>query len=138
MPATSRRPAFYALGTGRLGEALTLLHPPYTLWHLSYVALGAGVAPHIYVNRLLWALAAFGLAVGIGAHALDELRDRPLQTSFSDRALALAGGLSLLAALAIGVAGIVTVLRWLTPLVVGGRTVPSGLQPRADGRPLPQ
>jgi hypothetical protein len=120
MVAAPRRPAFYALGPGRLSEALTLLHPPYTLWHLSFVALGAGVAPQIYVNRLLWALAAFGLAVGIGAHALDEMRDRPLRTSFSDRSLAIAGGLSLLAALAIGVAGIVTVSVWLIPFVVAG------------------
>ncbi len=120
MVAAPRRPAFYALGPGRLGEALTLLHPPYTLWHLSFVALGAGVAPHVYVNRLLWALAAFALAVGIGAHALDEMRDRPLQTSFSDRGLAVAGALSLLAALAIGVAGIITVSVWLAPLVVAG------------------
>jgi hypothetical protein len=118
--ATPRRPAFYALGPGRMGEALTLLHPPYTLWHLSYVALGAGVAPHIHSGRLLWALAAFGLAVGIGAHALDELRDRPLQTSFADRTLAVAGGLALLGALAIGVGGIVTVSAWLTPLVIAG------------------
>ena len=120
MLATPRRPAFYALGPGRLSEVLTLLHPPYTLWHLSYVALGAGVAPQIHVNRLLWTLAAFGLAVGIGAHALDEMRDRPLQTSFSDRALGLAGGLSLLAALAIGIGGILTVSAWLTPLVIAG------------------
>lgn len=120
MLAAPRRPAFYALGQGRLSDALTLLHPPYTLWHLSYVALGAGVAPQIHVNRLLWSLAAFGLAVGIGAHALDEMRDRPLQTGFSDRALGLAGGLSLLGALAIGIGGIVTVSPLLTPLVLAG------------------
>jgi len=118
--ATPRRPAFYALGSGRLGEAVTLLHPPYTLWHLSYVALGAAVAPQIYTGRLLWTLAAFGLAVGIGAHALDELRDRPLQTGFADRTLAVAGALALLGALAIGVAGIISVSVWLTPLVIAG------------------
>jgi hypothetical protein len=118
--ATPRRPAFYALGSGRLSEAFTLLHPPYTLWHLSYVALGAAVAPQIHTGRLLWALAAFGLAVGIGAHALDELRDRPLQTSFADRTLLVAGSLSLLGAVAIGIGGIVTVSPWLAPLVLAG------------------
>ena len=35
------RPAFYALAPGGWRDWWTLLHPPYTLWHLSYVALGA-------------------------------------------------------------------------------------------------
>ncbi len=85
--ARAERPAFYALGGGRMGELLTLLHPPYTAWHLSYFALGAALAPTLYVDRLLWGLAAFALAVGIAAHAFDELHDRPLRTSFSDRTL---------------------------------------------------
>jgi len=33
MGATHERPAFYAVGRGRAGDLLTLLHPPYTLWH---------------------------------------------------------------------------------------------------------
>ena len=80
MSVTSERPAFYALGRGRFGDVVTLLHPPYTAWHLSYFVLGAALAPTVYVNRLLWGLAAFALAVGLAAHALDELHDRPLRT----------------------------------------------------------
>jgi hypothetical protein len=120
VPASSERPAFYALGHGRLGDLLTLLHPPYTAWHLSYVALGASAAPKLHVDRLLWALAAFGLAVGVAAHALDELHDRPLDTGFSDRALIGMAATSLLGALAIGVAGIITVSAWLAPFVLAG------------------
>jgi hypothetical protein len=120
LTATRERPAFYALGRGRLGDAVTLLHPPYTAWHLSYVALGAAVAPALSVNRLLWSLAAFALAVGVGAHAFDELHDRPLRTGFGDRTLLAAGWLGLLGAVAIGVAGVVTVTAWLAPLVVVG------------------
>jgi hypothetical protein len=120
MVARPQRPAFYALGGGRLSDALTLLHPPYTLWHLSYFAIGAALAPHLYVNRLLWGLAAFALAVGVAAHALDELHDRPLGTRFSDGGLALAAALSAAGAVAIGIAGIVTVSAWLTPFVVLG------------------
>ena len=59
---------------------MTLLHPPYTLWHLSYVAVGAALAPHFHLDRMLWALASFFLAMGIAAHALDELNGRPLRT----------------------------------------------------------
>ncbi|MHB8532071.1 MAG: UbiA prenyltransferase family protein [Solirubrobacteraceae bacterium] len=114
------RPAFYALGGGRMGDALTLLHPPYTAWHLSYFALGAGLAPHVRANRLLWGLAAFALAVGVAAHALDELHDRPLGSGFSDRSLRAAAGLSMLGALAIGVGGAVAVSPWLIPLVLAG------------------
>jgi hypothetical protein len=121
MPASAERPAFYALGRGLPGDVLALLHPPYTAWHLSYVAIGAATAAsHLYVNRLLWTLAAFGLAVGVAAHALDELHDRPLRTRLSDRALIVMAALSLLGALAIGVAGILTVSVALTPFVVAG------------------
>jgi hypothetical protein len=120
MHATPERPAFYARGRGLPGDLLALLHPPYTAWHLSYVAIGAAIAPDFHGGRLLWALAAFALAVGVSAHALDELHDRPLGTSISDRALiALAIG-GLLGALAIGVAGILTVTPLLAPFVVAG------------------
>jgi len=120
MAARPERPAFYALGRGRAGDLLTLLHPPYTAWHLSYFALGAAAAPRLYVDRLLWGLAAFGLAVGIAAHALDELHDRPLRTGLSDRTLRVLAVSSLLGALAIGIGGIVTVTAWLIPFVVAG------------------
>jgi hypothetical protein len=120
MPAAPDRPAFYALGRGRVGELLTLLHPPYTAWHLSYFALGAAVAPHLYVDRLLWGLGAFGLAVGVAAHALDELHDRPLGTGLSDRTLKVLAAGSLTGALAIGVGGVLTVSVALAPLVLAG------------------
>ena len=120
MRAAPERPAFYALGTGRLGDLVALLHPPYTAWHLSYFALGAAVAPRVHADRLLWGLAAFALAVGVAAHALDELHDRPLGTALPDGALAWMAAISLLGALAIGVAGAVTVTPWLAPLVVTG------------------
>jgi hypothetical protein len=120
MRAAPERAAFYALGRGRAGDLLTLLHPPYTAWHLSYLALGAAVAPHVYAGRLLWGLAAFALAVGIAAHALDELHDRPLATGLSRRTLLALAGFSLLGALAIGVAGAIVVSPLLVPLVVAG------------------
>jgi hypothetical protein len=68
-------------------------------------------------------LLAFFLAVGIGAHAFDELHDRPLGTGFSDRALAIAGGLALAAATGIGVVGVATVSATLAPLVVFGAAI---------------
>jgi len=114
------RPAFYALRGGRVGDALTLLHPPYTAWHLSYFAIGAALAPHVYVNRLAWGLAAFALAVGVAAHALDELHGRPLRTRLSDRALVGAAAVGMASAVAIGVAGVLTVTAWLAPFVLAG------------------
>jgi len=120
MHASTERPAFYARGRGLPGDLLALLHPPYTAWHLSYVAIGAAAAPHLDVGRLLWALAAFALAVGVSAHALDELHDRPLGTAISDRALIALAIVGLLGALAIGVAGVLTVTPLLAPFVVTG------------------
>src|ERR1700689_662261 len=112
MPAKPERPAFYALSGGGWRDLLTLLHPPYTIWHLSYFALGAAVAPHVYVGRLLWGLAAFALAVGVAAHALDELHDRPLRTGLSDGALRALAVVSLLAAIGIGIGGVLSVSAW--------------------------
>src|SRR5213595_1616683 len=98
------RPAFYALRPGRWRDLVTLLHPPYTAWHLSYVALGAAAAPVVHADRLAAALGAFFLAVGVSAHALDELQGRPLRTRVSRRFLiGLAGG-GLLGAVGIGLA----------------------------------
>jgi len=120
MAAPAGRPAFYALGRGRLGELMTLLHPPYTAWHLSYFAIGAAAAPHVYVGRLLWGLLSFALAVGVAAHALDELHDRPLGTGLADRTLIVLAAVSLLGALAIGLAGVIWVSPWLIVLVLAG------------------
>jgi hypothetical protein len=118
--ASTERPAFYARGRGLPGDLLALAHPPYTAWHLSYVAIGAAAASHFHVGRLLWALAAFALAVGVAAHALDELHDRPLDTAIPDRALVALAVLGMLGALTIGVAGIIVVTPLLVPFVVAG------------------
>jgi hypothetical protein len=118
------RPAFYALAPGGWRDLATILHPPYTLWHLSYVALGAAAAHQIHVDRLLAALAAFFLAVGVSAHALDELQGRPLRTRLSDHTLVALAAVGLGGALAIGVAGILSVSATLLPFVaVGGFAV---------------
>ena len=97
------RPAFYALAPGGWRDYVTLLHPPYTLWHLSYVAVGAALAPHMKWGLLGWTVLAFLLAMGVGAHALDELHGRPLGTSISAFSLWTVSVLGLLGAAAIGV-----------------------------------
>ena len=114
------RPAFYALAPGGWRDYVTLLHPPYTLWHLSYVAIGAGLAPHLETPRLLFALAAFFLAVGIGAHALDELNGHPLQTQIPDRVLVGLAAVSIGGAVALGVMASLLYTLWLAPFVAAG------------------
>jgi hypothetical protein len=115
------RPAFYALRPGGWRDLVTLLHPPYTAWHLSYVALGTAAAQGaIHGDRLWAALGAFFLAVGIGAHALDELNGRPLRTSLSPVVLIALGATGVLGGIAIGIVGIVVVSPLLVPLVVAG------------------
>ena len=77
MSAPTARPAWYALETGGWRDYVTLLHLPYTAWHLSYVVIGGCLAPVVAWGRLGAAVLAFALAVGIGAHALDELQRTP-------------------------------------------------------------
>ncbi len=118
------RPAFYAARPGAWRDWWTLLHPPYTAWHLSYVVIGACLAPHVYLSRLLASVAAFFLAVGVAAHALDELHGRPLRTSIPGSLLVAATVVGLAGALALGIVGI-AVIGWpagwvLLPFMVAG------------------
>jgi hypothetical protein len=113
----SARPAWYALETGGWRDYVTLLHLPYTAWHLSYVVIGGCLAPVVAWGRLSAAVVAFGLAVGIGAHALDELNGRPLRTGIPSSMLAALAIVSVGAASAIGVIGALAYEPWLVLLV---------------------
>jgi len=106
-PATraGARPAWYAASPGKWRDWLTLIHPPYTAWHLSYVLVGAAMAPQFHLGRLLATLAAFALAVGLGAHALDELRGRPLGTRIPSPVLVSVAAVSICGAVVLGAFG---------------------------------
>lgn len=109
----SPTPAFYALIPGGWRDYWTLLHPPYTVWHLSYVALGAAIAPRFRMQWLLESLLAFFLAMGVAAHALDELRGRPLGTRIPSSVLVGLAVVGLTGAVALGVHGVVSATGWL-------------------------
>jgi hypothetical protein len=97
-----------------------VLHPPYTAWHLSYVLIGASLAPTLNIVRLVASVLAFFLAVGIAAHALDELRGRPLQTEIPGAVLWAAAAIGLLGAVSLGIAGVFVVGPWLIPFIAMG------------------
>ena len=120
MPDPDRRPAFYASRAGRWGDWWTVLHPPYTAWHLSYVIIGAALAPHVDQIRLLATVLAFFAAVGVAAHALDELHGHPLRTRIPDTALVAATAIGLVVAVTLGIAGISRVGPMLIPFIVVG------------------
>jgi hypothetical protein len=119
-PSAGGRPAFYAAGPGRWREWWTLLHPPYTAWHLSYVVIGACLAPTVNATILVGTLLAFFLAVGVAAHALDELHGRPLGTTIPSSALVAAAVVGLAGAVALGIAGVVEIGWPLVPFLVVG------------------
>jgi demethylmenaquinone methyltransferase / 2-methoxy-6-polyprenyl-1,4-benzoquinol methylase len=105
LPSASLAPAFYAARGHGWRDYWTLLHPPYTIWHLSYVLLGAALAPAPDPRTVAGALVAFGLAVGVGSHAFDELQGRPLRTHIPSPVLVALGTAALLTASAIGLVG---------------------------------
>ena len=120
------RPSFYALRPGGARDYWTLLHPPYTLWHLSFVALGACVVDTIEPRNLVMALVAFFLAVGVAAHALDELHGRPLRTLIPRSMLISLAVIGVAGALAIGLYGASIVSWWgLVFIAIGGFLVPA-------------
>jgi hypothetical protein len=97
-----------------------VLHPPYTAWHLSYVVIGASLAPALNLTTLGATLGAFFLAVGVAAHCLDELNGRPLRTSIRGSHLWAAAVVSLGLAVTLGVAGVVRIGPGLVPFIVVG------------------
>jgi hypothetical protein len=116
---TVQKPAWYTVGGhGVLSDLLNLLHPPYTLWHLSYVTIGIALSPTIYLGRSIAVLVSFFLGLGIGAHALDETMGNPLKTRLSRGKLYFIGFLSLGAAAAIGGYYVLTLSFVLLPIIL--------------------
>jgi hypothetical protein len=114
------RPAFYALAPGGWRDYVTLLHLPYTLWHLSYVVIGGCLAPHPNGGRLALTVLAFLLGLGVAAHALDELNGRPLRTQIPTGMLLALAVISLASACAIGIAVAFAHDLWLLAFVAFG------------------
>lgn len=120
-PSVSQpQPAFYAARPGGWRDWWNLLHVPYTAWHLAYVVIGAALAPHVSLTRLLATLLAFFLAVGIAAHGLDELQSRPLHTRIPSSVLVAVSATALLGAVVLGVAGLSRVGWPLVPFLTIG------------------
>jgi hypothetical protein len=121
LPDPHRRPAYYASARpGGWHDWWTLLHPPYTGWHLAYVVIGASLAPHVDISRLVATLLAFFAAVGLSAHALDELHGRPLRTGIPRATLVAVAVVGLAVAVGLGVAGVARVGWVLVPFIVAG------------------
>src|SRR5438445_3210888 len=123
MPEEARilGPAYYATrARGWRRDVWAVLHPPYTAWHLSYVVIGAGLAPSLDVKRLAATVLAFFLAVGISAHALDELRGRPLETDLPAKTRWAAAILGLVGAVGLGLAGVFVVGPGLLRFIAAG------------------
>jgi hypothetical protein len=120
VPDPDRRPAYYAARSDGWRDWWTLLHPPYTAWHLSYVVIGASLAPHVDLTRLVATLLAFFAAVGLSAHALDELHGRPLRTRIPSAALVAVTVVGLTASVALGLVGAARVGWVLVPFIVAG------------------
>jgi hypothetical protein len=115
----SDAPAFY-VRRGFARDWLAILHPPYTAWHLGYVVVGGCLAAEVDWTVLALTVLAFFLALGLGAHALDELQGRPLGTTIPRPLLIVVAVTSTAAACAIGLAVAMTTTAWIVPLVVVG------------------
>lgn len=120
------RRAFYTRTGTIAADLISLLHLPYTAWHLSYVGIGAALAPQVNWTHLLGTLIAFFLGLGVGAHAFDEVRGRPLQTNLSDRALWLLGGGGMLGAGLVAVVGAVVISLEVLPWAAAGIALATG------------
>lgn len=112
--------AFYARRGSTNADLITILHVPYTIWHLSYVAIGAAAAPSVDWVRLVGTLVAFLAGLGVSAHALDEVHDRPLATSLDDRSLWLLAVGGLVVAAAVAIVGAFVISPWVLAWAAAG------------------
>ncbi|MGH8875707.1 MAG: hypothetical protein ACRDVM_10720 [Acidimicrobiia bacterium] len=121
-----KQPAYYARPGTLVRDLLAVLHPPYTAWHLSYVAIGAALAPSLDWWRLAGTLTAFLLGTGVAAHALDEWQGRPLRTGLGDRMLLVLGVGGFLAAGMVAAVGAVVVSPWVLAWAGAGTILAAG------------
>lgn len=112
--------AFYARRGSPVSDLVTILHLPYTAWHLSYVVIGAALAPDLDWVRLAGTVAAFFFGLGVAAHALDEVQDRPLATSLPDGTLWVLGIGGMAGAAAVAVAGAFVISGWVLVWAAAG------------------
>jgi hypothetical protein len=84
------------------------------------VVIGACLAPVVSVTRLIATLLAFFCAVGLSAHALDELHGRPLGTRIPSSVLVAVTVVGLVGAVVLGLAGLSRVGWALVPFLVLG------------------
>jgi lysylphosphatidylglycerol synthetase-like protein (DUF2156 family) len=120
------QPAFYAHIGSPWGDLFSLLHPPYTAWHLSYVVYGAAVASEFDLLHLAGALVAFLFGTGIAAHALDELHGHPMGTQFGDSVLLTLGVGGLMASLVVAVLGALVISPWTLAWATAGAFLAMG------------
>ena len=107
-------------GSGWLRDIWIILHFPYTIWHLSYVIIGAALAPELNWGTLGWTVLAFFLGMGIGGHCLDELCGRPLRTKVPGTLLWTLAIVSIASAIAIGVVIGMRETVWVIPCIIFG------------------
>ena len=113
-PDVTVRPTWYSGGDTWAGELWTMLHLPYTLMVLSFVVVGAALAPTISWSILGWSLLAYFLGLGLGAHLLDQVPGMGTHyvRHWPTWALWVGGFATLGAAIVIGVLGAALVLGW--------------------------
>jgi hypothetical protein len=88
--------------------------------HLALITIGACLVGPVSVSRYLETMGAFFLALGVGAHALDELQGRPLNTSIPSSHLIAAAVVGLGGAVGWGVWGMYVVSPYLAIFIVVG------------------
>mgnify|MGYP001588205755 CR=1 FL=1 len=95
--------AWYLLKTqAPWAKWFNVIHWPYTLFHLSYVVIGACLAKELNLPLLGWTLLAFFLGMGIGAHCYDLVKGDPLKLGLHPGTLIIVGFLALAGAVGIG------------------------------------
>lgn len=117
-------PAWYTIRSDKKWvRYINLIHWPYSLWHLSYVVIGAALAPEMNWGVLGWTLLAFALAMVMGAHALDLIKGDPLKTGIPRLHLVLLAIFSITGAIAIGAIAGVKETPWVIPCIIFGGAI---------------